>query len=100
MLSHLKKKARTKQYPAEIITDTDYADDLELFTNIIAQAENLLQNQEQSARGIGSTWTQNSFQSRWCHLLIKWQDSEIDRLVHIALKNYLINWKWCQNTSR
>ena len=37
-----KKKARSRRYPAEIMTGTDYADDLALLANIPTQAESLL----------------------------------------------------------
>ena len=35
MVSHL-KKARSRRYPAETMTDTVYADDLALLENILA----------------------------------------------------------------
>ena len=47
------KKARSRQYPEETLTDTDYADDLELFTNTPSLAKSLLHSQEQAADGIG-----------------------------------------------
>ena len=46
------KKARFRQYPAETITDVDYADDLALLANASAQAKSLLHSLEQAARGI------------------------------------------------
>ena len=36
MVSH--KKERTRRYSAETITDTDYADNLELLTNTLAES--------------------------------------------------------------
>ena len=36
-----KKKARSRQYPTETITDTDYADDLALFANTPPQAASM-----------------------------------------------------------
>ena len=50
---HTKKKAKSRRYPAETITDSDYADDLVLLTNTPAQAESLLHCIEQAAWGIG-----------------------------------------------
>ena len=44
-----KKKPRSRQYPAETITDADYADDLVLLANTLAQAESLLYSLEQAA---------------------------------------------------
>ena len=48
-----KKKARSRYYPAETITDVNYTDDLVLLTITIAQAESLLRSLEQAAGGIG-----------------------------------------------
>ena len=39
---HTKKKPRSKQYPAETITDENYADDRTLLANTPAQVEFLL----------------------------------------------------------
>ena len=49
----LKKKARSRRYPAETIMDTDYADNLALLVNTPTQAKSLLHRQELAARGIG-----------------------------------------------
>ena len=46
-------KRRSKRYPAETITDADYADDLALLANTPNQAETLLHSLEQAAAGIG-----------------------------------------------
>ena len=48
-----KKTKGIWQYPAETITDTNYANDLMLLANISAQAESLIHNLEQATRGIG-----------------------------------------------
>ena len=47
------KKARNRLYPAETITDADYADDLVLLTNKLVQAKSLLLSLEQAPRNIG-----------------------------------------------
>ena len=47
------EKARSKRYPAQTFTDTDYADDIELLANTPAQAETLLHSLEKAAGGIG-----------------------------------------------
>ena len=47
------KKSRSRWYRTKTITDTDYADDLVLFVNTLAQADSLLHSLEQVARGIG-----------------------------------------------
>ena len=45
-------KERSKRYPAQAITDANYADDIALLANTPAQAEILLHNLEQAATGI------------------------------------------------
>ena len=47
------KKARSRLYPAQIITDADYADDLALLANTPAQAESLLHSLEKAAKNVG-----------------------------------------------
>ena len=42
----LYKKAGSRKYPAEIITDTDYADDVVILANTPTQAESLLLSPE------------------------------------------------------
>ena len=46
-------KDRSRKYPAQTITDADYADDIALLANTPAQAETLLHSLEQAAAGIG-----------------------------------------------
>ena len=46
-------KERSRRYPAETITDMDYANDITLIANKPAQAESLLHNLEQAAGDIG-----------------------------------------------
>ena len=45
-------KERSRRYPAEPITDVDYADDIALLANTRAQAESLLHSLERVAGGI------------------------------------------------
>ena len=45
-------KERSRRYPAKIITDVDYADDIALLENTPAQAESLLHRSERAAGGI------------------------------------------------
>ena len=47
------KKARSRWYPTEIITDADYVEDLVLLANTLAQAESLLYSLEKAAGSIG-----------------------------------------------
>ena len=46
-------KERSRRYPAQTITDADYADDVALLANTPAQAETLLHSLERAAAGIG-----------------------------------------------
>ena len=46
-------KKRSRRYPAETITDADYADDIAILANTPKQAETLLHNLEQAIAGIG-----------------------------------------------
>ena len=47
------KKARSRRYPAQTMTDADYADDLALLADTLPQAESLLHNLEKEAKIIG-----------------------------------------------
>ena len=51
--SSTQRKARNRQYPAQTITDTYYADDLALLTNTLTQVESLLLSLEHAAGGMG-----------------------------------------------
>ena len=44
-------KERSKRYPAQTITDSDYTDDITLLANLPARAESLLHNHERAAGG-------------------------------------------------
>ena len=44
---------RSRRYPAQTITDADYADDIALLANAPAQAKTLLHSLEREAAGIG-----------------------------------------------
>ena len=46
-------KKRSRRYPAQTITDADYADDIVILANIPAQADTQLHSLEQAAAGIG-----------------------------------------------
>ena len=45
-------KEKSRRYPAQTITDADYADDIALLTNTPAQAESQLHSLERAAGGI------------------------------------------------
>ena len=46
-------KERSRRYPAQTITDADYADNIVLLANAPTQAETLLHSLERAAAGIG-----------------------------------------------
>ena len=46
-------KERSRRYPAQTITDADYADDIAILANAPTQAETLLHSLERAAAGIG-----------------------------------------------
>ena len=46
-------KERSRRYPAQTITDTDYTDDIALLANTPTEAETLLHCLERAAAGIG-----------------------------------------------
>ena len=56
------KKAKSRWYPAETITDADYIDDLTLLANTSAQDKSLLHRQEQAAGGIGLNMNANKIE--------------------------------------
>ena len=47
------KKSRSRRYPAIVITDTDFADDIALLSDTLAQAEKLLHRTQMAASQIG-----------------------------------------------
>ena len=47
------ERARSRQYPAQTITDVDYADDIALEVNTPARDESILYSLEKAATGIG-----------------------------------------------
>ena len=46
-------KERSRRYPAQTITDVDYADDIALLANSLALVESLLLSLKRAAGGIG-----------------------------------------------
>ena len=52
-------KERSRSYPAQMITDADYADNIALLANTPAQAESLLHSLKRAAGGIGLYVTTN-----------------------------------------
>ena len=62
-------KERSGRYPAKTITDADYANDITLLANALAQAENLLHSLERAAAGI--SLHVNSHKMEYIYALIK-----------------------------
>ena len=95
-LFHMKKKARSRRYPAEIMTDAVYADDLAFLAN--TPAESLQCRIEQAPRGIGLNMNVNKtmymcFKSKVSHFHFHFQRQapQISRQVHILRQQYLID---------
>ena len=51
--SFKQENERSSRYPAQTITDADYADDIVLLANTPAHAESLLSSLERAVAGIG-----------------------------------------------
>ena len=88
------KKTRSRSYPTETMTDTNYVDDPVFHINMTTQAKSFLHSLKRAEEGIGLYVNANKmcFNS-------KWQASKISRPVHIPQQQRLIYWKWCQHTS-
>ena len=63
------RNTRSRRYPAENITDADYADDLVLLANTPAQTESLLHRLDQETGGIGINVNANKTESRVISIL-------------------------------
>ena len=61
-------KERSRRYPADTITDADYADDIALLVNTPAQAETLLHSLEGATAGIGLYVNTHKTEYTWFHL--------------------------------
>ena len=75
---------RSRRYPAQTITDVDYADDIALLINTPAQAETLLHSLERAAGGIGPHVNANKTE------YIGFNQ------IHLPRKQRLINREWHQ----
>ena len=98
------KKKRSWRYPAKIITDADYADDIALLANTPNQAETLRHSLERAAAGIGLhvKCTQNwiyALQPNRRHFHTGRNLSETRRQIHLPRKQRLINRKRHRHTA-
>ena len=89
------KKARSRQYFADIITDTDDADDITLLANTFTQAKSLLHSLEEAAGGISLDVNENKMEYMCCN---QERDTESDINIHLAkvwaaINRLLIIWK-------
>ena len=94
------KEARSRRYPAETMTDADYADDLALLANTQPQAESQL---EQAAGGIVLYGDANKtefmcFKQKGTISTLPARPLKFKRRFNIPRQQYLIYWKWCQHT--
>ena len=85
------KMARSRLYPAQIITDANCAEDIRLLANIFTRVESLLLSQEQAAGGIGLHMTADKtefmcFNKKRMHLPSKSWFSEIRGLIQVPRK--------------
>ena len=89
-------KERSRRYPAKTITDADYANDIVLLANTLAQAESWLHSLERAAGGIGLHV--DADKTKFCvlkmrHLRNKRWAFETIGQVHLPRKPCLINRK-------
>ena len=83
-------KARNSRYPAQTITDADYAEDTVLLANTPAQAESLLHSLEKAAGGMG-LYANADKREYMC--LDQNQKGDISTLKDGSLKQVHISWK-------
>ena len=96
----LKKKGRSKHYPTETMTSTDYTDDLALLSNTPTQAESPSYSLEKAAAGIGLYVNANKtgfMCFKWEGAISTLRGKTLKLVDHIPWQHYLIYWKWCQH---
>ena len=91
------KKARSRRYLAETITDADNTDDIALLANTPTQSESLLHSLEQATGGIGLHENTDkikyacfNLKQKESRLHSKWWFSEISGQVYVPQKQHLI----------
>ena len=87
-------KKRSKRYPAKIITDADYADDIVILANTSNQAKTLLHSLERATAGIGLHV--NAHKTEYMCFNQAGDISTLDetgRQIHLPRKQCLINRK-------
>ena len=82
-------KERSRRYPTQTITNTDYADDIVLLANTPVQAKSLLHSLEQATGGIGLHV--NADKTECFHQHTKQWSFETGEEVHLLQKQHLIN---------
>ena len=91
-------KERSRRYPAQTITDADYADDIAILANIPAQAKTLLHGLERAAAGI--SLYDNRDQTEYMCFNQTGDISTLNgRQVHLPRKQCLINLKRRQHAT-
>ena len=89
-------KKRSRRYPAKTITDADYADDIEILTNIPNTAETLLHCVERAAADIGLHVIAHKTEYMCFNqtgVIFTLDGSSLGRQVHLPRKKCLINRK-------
>ena len=59
---------RSSRYPAEFLTDTDFADDIALISQSLEHAQDLLQSLEQASNGVGLYLNETKTTNIWGHI--------------------------------
>ena len=78
-------KEKSRRYPAQTITDVDYADDVALLANTPNQAESQLHIQERAAGGIGLHVNVDETESKRRHLHAKrWSLKQVDKFTYLG----------------
>ncbi len=80
-----KKIVRSRQYPAQNITNADYADDITLLVNTLTKSESRPHSREQAAKGIDVYVNANKTE----HMGFN-QKGDILTLNGVSLKQHLI----------
>ena len=91
----LKRKARRRQFPADTITDENYADDIVRIANTPTEAEFLLYSLEQAVGGIGFYVNADKMEYMCFN-----QEADTSILNGSTLKlmenfMFLFSWRWC-----
>ena len=93
-------KARSRPYPAQTITDADYADDIALLANTPAQVESLLDSLEKAVASLGHHVNANKMEYMCFNQNQKGDISTlkggslklVEKFIYIEIKNNINTW--------